>query len=101
MNICGLSVQNESILFLIKKDTDFPPIFSSSVNRMRLTPQPPHLLHEINMLPLADHHEEPGNDENTESRRKMHSDSGSLMTSLKFVGQALPEAKGVSASHSQ
>ena len=53
------------------------------------------------MLPLADHHEEPGNNENTESRRKMYSDSGSLITSLKFVGQALPEAKGVSASHSQ
>ena len=68
---------------------------------MRLTPQPQHLLHEINMLILADHHEEPGNDENTESRRKIYSDSGPLMTSLEFLGQALPEARGVSASHAQ
>lgn len=30
-----------------------------------------------------------------------YSDSGPLMTSLEFLGQALPEAKGVSASHSQ
>lgn len=52
------------------------------------------MLHEINMLLLADHHEKPGNDENTENRRKIYSDSGPLMTSLEFLGQALPEARG-------
>lgn len=53
------------------------------------------------MLLLADHSEEPGNDDNTECRGKIYSGPGSLMTSLESLDQALPEAKGVSASHSQ
>lgn len=64
-------------------------------------PPPLHLLHERSMLLLADHSEEPGNDDNTECRGKLYSDPGSLMTSLESLDQALPEAKGVSASHSQ
>lgn len=47
------------------------------------------------------HSEEPGDEDNTEGRGKIHSDPPSLMTSSQSLDQTLPEAKGVSASLSQ
>lgn len=52
------------------------------------------------MLLLIVHSEESGDGDNTEGRGKVYSDPGSLMT-LQSLDQALPEAKGVSASLSK